>query len=60
MAATLLTFKTFTGCCYVYFKPHLEVTLQELEGLLNQLPELYVVTRYLNIHCRFRSGEKAA
>lgn len=57
VAVTLLAFKTITVCC-VYIEPHLTVTLQDFEDLVNQLPEPFLIVGDFNAHSSFCGSEK--
>lgn len=57
VAATMLVFKTITVCC-VYLEPQLTVTLLDLEDLVNQLPEPFLIVGDFNAHSSFWGSEK--
>lgn len=52
VAVTVIHFKTIT-ICNIYLEPHLTVTLNDLETLLEQLPEPYLLVGDFNAHSGF-------
>lgn len=56
VAVTTLLFKTITICC-LYLQPHSPVNLHDLEELLDQLPEPYLVVGDFNAHSSFWGSE---
>lgn len=57
VAAIIHTFKTITVCS-VYLEPHLKITIYDLEHLIEQLPEPFLVVGDFNAHSNFWGSEK--
>ncbi|XP_077490774.1 uncharacterized protein LOC144101464 [Amblyomma americanum] len=57
VAVTVIHFKTIT-ICSIYLEPHQMVTLQDMETLLEQLPEPYLLAGDFNAHSFFWGSEE--